>query len=153
MNWNPDKAGAVLLVSIYFGFIGCSNSQVDSEAAIRSILEQQVAEWNAGDIPAFMDTYVKTDDLRFSSGGTVQRGYEATLNRYLTRYPNPEAMGHLQFEDLEVKLLSEEWAQVHGRYRLKRGGEYENATGLFTLLLQHTSEGWKILHDHTSAAE
>ena len=153
MNWNTNKLQAALLIPFVFSLIGCANSQVDAEAAIRSILDKQVEEWNRGDIPAFMDTYVKTDALRFSSGGTVQRGYKATLNRYLTRYPNPEAMGHLQFEELEVKLLSDEWAQVHGRYRLKRGGEYGNATGLFTLLLIQTSEGWKILHDHTSAAE
>ncbi|MDA0347930.1 MAG: DUF4440 domain-containing protein [Verrucomicrobia bacterium] len=153
MKWNPEKLGAALFIPFLFSLISCTHSPVDSEAAIRSILDKQVAEWNRGDIPAFMDTYVKTDELRFSSGDTVQRGYEATLNRYLRRYPNPEAMGHLQFEELEVKLLSKKWAQVHGRYRLKRGGEYEDATGLFTLLLIHTSDGWKILHDHTSAAE
>ena len=28
---------------------------------------------------------------------------------------------------------------------------YGNATGLFTLLMENTSDGWKILHDHTSA--
>jgi ketosteroid isomerase-like protein len=153
MNRNSNQVGALIFFLFYFGVTGCTNTQVDSETAIREILDKQVAEWNGGDIPAFMDTYVKTDELRFSSGGNVQRGYEETFNRYLTRYPNPDSMGHLLFEDLEVKLLSEEWAQVHGRYRLKRGGDYENATGLFTLLLQQKPEGWKILHDHTSAGD
>lgn len=100
-----------------------------------------------------MDTYVKSDSLRFSSGGNVQRGYQETLERYQTRYPNRDAMGQLRFEDLEVQLLSNEWAEVHGRYRQKRGGDYADAMGLFTLLLQNTSAGWKILHDHTSAAD
>jgi hypothetical protein len=61
-------------------------------------------------------------------------------------------MGRLAFEELEIKILSDEWAEVHGRYRLYRVGDYENATGLFTLLMQYTPIGWKILHDHTSAA-
>ncbi len=99
-----------------------------------------------------METYVKSDALRFASGGTVQRGWEETLQRYQRRYPTDDAMGRLEFEDLEIKVLSEKWAEVHGRYRLYREGDYGNATGLFTLLMQRTNDGWKILHDHTSAA-
>ena len=29
--------------------------------------------------------------------------------------------------------------------------EFENATGLFTLLVQRTAAGWRVLHDHTSS--
>ena len=100
-----------------------------------------------------METYVKTDQLRFASGGTAQRGWQTTLERYQTRYPTPEAMGRLAFEELEIQILSPEWAEVHGRYRLYREGDYTDATGLFTLLMQNTPDGWKILHDHTSAAQ
>lgn len=137
---------------------GCSEktslvSSNETEAAIAQVLSQQVDAWNQADIPAFMETYVKGDSLRFSSGGNVRRGWQATLERYLTNYPTPDAMGHLDFEDLEILVLSDQWTQVHGRYRLTREGDYGNATGLFTLLLQQTEDGWKILHDHTSAAE
>ncbi|MCB1121118.1 MAG: DUF4440 domain-containing protein [Verrucomicrobiae bacterium] len=121
--------------------------------AILSVLNEQVEAWNRAGIPDFMETYVKGDALRFSSGGNVRRGWQSTFERYQKSYPNPEAMGHLNFEDLEVLLLSDQWAEVHGRYRLRRSGDYSNATGLFTLLLQRTDGGWKILHDHTSAAE
>ncbi len=142
------------LQAILLAGLGCS-PQIPSPAShlesIRNILETQATQWNQGDIPAFMETYVKSDELRFSSGGTVQRGWEATLQRYQTRYPNKEAMGRLVFEDLNIKLLSETWAEVHGRYRLYRDGDYANATGLFTLLMKNTADGWKILHDHTSA--
>ncbi len=144
---------AALLVLLSFTATAFSSSHSTPEKAIRSILDKQVAEWNRGDIPAFMDTYVKTEELRFSSGGTVQRGYQETLARYLRRYPTPEAMGHLEFVDLEILVLSKEWAQVHGRYQLKRTGDYGDATGLFTLLLKNTKDGWKILHDHTSAGD
>ncbi|QXD22421.1 DUF4440 domain-containing protein [Opitutia bacterium ISCC 51] len=132
---------------------GAKMSADDTEAAIVSVLTAQVDAWNRADIPAFMETYVKGEALRFSAGGNVRRGWQATMDRYLTSYPTPEAMGHLDFEDLEVLVLTDQWAQVHGRYRLKREGEYGNATGLFTLLLQHGEDGWKILHDHTSAGE
>jgi hypothetical protein len=86
------------------------------------------------------------------SNEQTQEEILAVLNQQKA-YPSPEAMGHLTFVDFEVMPLSEEWAQVHGRYILKRSGDYSDATGLFTLLLQNTKDGWKILHDHTSAAE
>lgn len=142
------------LLALLLAGPGCSqqNDLLEThEEPIRRVLETQVTQWNQGDISAFMETYVKSGALRFSSGGTVQRGWEATLQRYLTRYPNKDAMGRLVFEELEVKVLSPTWAEVHGRYRLYREGDYANATGLFTLLMENLSDGWKILHDHTSA--
>lgn len=142
------------LFAFFGGSLGCSQPSRYSETQkgpISEILERQVSQWNLGDIPAFMETYVKSDALRFSSGNTVQRGWEATLQRYLTRYPDSAAMGRLAFEDLEINVLSDTWAEVHGRYRLYRDGDYSNATGLFTLLMERTDDGWKILHDHTSS--
>jgi ketosteroid isomerase-like protein len=154
-GWTRSTSSC-LLMALLFAF-GCTKSVVETgqenEAEIIAVLNQQVAAWNRADIPAFMETYVKGDSLRFSSGGNVRRGWQATYERYLSSYPTPEAMGHLDFEDMEVLQLSEQWAQVHGRYRLKRSGDYADATGLFTLLLKNTGEGWKILHDHTSAGE
>ncbi len=131
--------------------ISCG-SPADQEAAIRSVLEEQVEAWNNADLEAFMETYVKSEDLRFSSGGTVRRGWEDTKRRYYESYPSKEAMGRLEFEEFAVKPLSSQWAEVHGRYRLYREGDYGNATGLFTILMENTPDGWKILHDHTSAA-
>ena len=123
------------------------------EATIRAVLSQQVSAWNRGDIDAFMETYMKSGALRFSSGASIQRGWEAARQRYITKYPNREAMGQLAFEDLEVRILSQNWAEAFGRYRLRRAEPYGDATGLFTLLLQRTEAGWLILHDHTSAGQ
>lgn len=129
----------------------CPKPTSSPASDLEAVLAAQADAWNRGDIPAFMDTYVKSNALRFASGGTVQRGWRQTLERYQTRYPTTEAMGRLAFEDLETMMLSPEWAEVHGRYRLYRDNEYGNATGLFTLLMQKTPDGWKIRHDHTSA--
>ena len=45
------------------------------EEPIRNALQTQASQWNQGDIPAFMETYVKGDALKFSSAGAVQQGY------------------------------------------------------------------------------
>ncbi|CAN0527889.1 unnamed protein product, partial [Scytosiphon promiscuus] len=40
--------------------------EVQEEAAITAMLEAQDAAWNRGDIPACMDGYWKSPDLRFA---------------------------------------------------------------------------------------
>ena len=61
--------------------------------------------WNNADLEAFMETYVESKDLRFSSDGTVRRGWKDTKRRYYESYPSKEAMGRLEFEEFAVKPL------------------------------------------------
>ena len=121
------------------------------EAAIRKVLSTQQTAWNKGDIPGFMDGYVRGEKLRFASGGSFRFGWETTLKKYQAGYPNKDAMGQLTFSDLRVQVLSSEWAEVFGRWELKRGGDFEDIGGLYTLLMQRTENGWRVLHDHTSS--
>ena len=55
-----------------------AHDTVADEAAIRALLEQQEQAWNRGDIEAFMEGYVRNDSLRFASGDTEHRGWQAT---------------------------------------------------------------------------
>ena len=123
----------------------------ESLEAITSLLNTQVDAWNAGDIHAFMEGYWNSDSLRFASGGTVRRGWQATLDRYLASYPDRAAMGQLAFEELEMRRLSPEWATVFGRFRLKREAPLDDLTGLFTLIFEKRDGSWIIVSDHTSA--
>ena len=117
-------------------------------AAVLEVLDLQVEAWNEGDIKGFMGGYLPNEELRFASGNEVQRGWNATLERYQRRYPDRSAMGTLAFEDLDVRVLSEHAAMVFGRFRLMR--EADQPTGLFTLLLELHGEQWFIVADHTS---
>jgi len=121
--------------------------------AIQEVLMRQQDAWNAGDIEAFMDDYVKSDTLRFTSGATVRYGWDAALDRYYTTYPDRGAMGQMTFSDLAIDVHSEEWATVFGSWHLKRGGAYADIGGRYTLLMHHGTEGWKVLYDHTSQAD
>ncbi len=120
------------------------------EAAIIKVLRQSEAGWNAGDIPAYMNSYWRSADLRFASGGTVSYGWQPVLDRYLKRYPDQKTMGHLVFADLDVRLTGPDHALVFGSWRLVRANDEPH--GLFTLVFQHFDAGWHIIHDHTSSA-
>ncbi len=120
------------------------------DIAIRHVLDTQVAAWNRGDIPAFMQGYAHSPDLTFV-GKSVERGYDNVLARYQKNYGHGEAMGTLAFTDLQITPIDDQVATVTGRFHLTRtaagGGD---ASGIFSLVFKHTASGWKIVLDHTS---
>lgn len=128
--------------------IGSSESEEDR---IRGVLSAQQAAWNNGDIDGFMEGYWVSDDLRFASGGSVTRGWQATRDRYHTNYSNRSIMGELTFAGIEVNMLSDDAAIVHGAWALQR--ENDQPSGLFTLVFQEFDDGWKIVSDTTTSAD
>lgn len=117
---------------------------------IKETLQNQARAWNDGNIDRFMDDYWQSDGLRFASGGDINKGWDVTIARYKSRYPDKAAMGKLAFTDLDVDLLSPSDALVFGRWRLTR--EKDSPNGLFTLHFKKMDGDWKIVSDHTSAA-
>ena len=150
----PTQALAGLLVGALVVVAGCAGTRrpaAADPAAIRAVLDAQVAAWNRGDVPGFMDGYWRSDSLRFASGGTVQYGWQTTLDRYRRGYPDRAAMGRLTFSDLRIAPLSADAATVFGRWGLERDTLLPPASGLFTLVFRRTPQGWRIVHDHTSS--
>jgi uncharacterized GH25 family protein len=119
--------------------------------AVRDLLEAQVVAWNRGDIDGFMEGYWRSEQLTFAGANGVTRGWQAVLERYRRNYPDRSAMGRLRFSNLEVTELSSDAVLVLGRWRLER--EQDAPGGTFTLVARRlpATEGWRIVHDHTSA--
>ncbi len=117
--------------------------------AISAVLNAQQTAWNRGDVDAFLVGYWHSPELTFSGSSGVARGWDGVLARYKKNYPDRAAMGQLDFSDLEFRFLGPDGALVLGRWHLKR--ETDDLGGVFTLVWQRLPEGWKIIHDHTSA--
>ncbi|MBI4661386.1 MAG: nuclear transport factor 2 family protein [Verrucomicrobia bacterium] len=128
-----------------------ANRSASAEHDVRAVLEKQVREWNAGSLLGFMETYAKSESTRFASGGDHSLGWQTVFDRYRKKYGDREAMGRLRFSDLEVTVFAPDTALAFGRWHLKRAAD--EPSGLFTLVLRKTGEGWRIVHDHTSVAE
>ncbi|MDH4071150.1 MAG: nuclear transport factor 2 family protein [Ignavibacteria bacterium] len=116
--------------------------------SIAQLLEVQQTAWNRGDIEGYMQGYWKSDSLVFTSGGSVNRGWDATYAKYLRSYDTPEKMGTLRFHSVEISVFPGGTASVLGRWELQRTGD--RPAGVFSLLLRRFPDGWRIILDHTS---
>lgn len=125
-------------------------AQAENKAtkAIRTVMAEQSAAWNRGDIVGFMAGYWRSEETVFVSGDTVTKGWETVLARYQRNYDSRAKMGTLTFDELEINLLDKKTATVIGRWSLQR--EKDNPHGRFTLIFRKFKEGWRIIHDHTS---
>ena len=122
----------------------------NSVAEIQSVLTAQQDAWNRGDVDSFMNGYARSASTAFVSEDEVRRGWETVRERYRVKYSDRAKMGALSFFEIEVAMLSPDAAVVLGRWRLKRAND--DPHGRFTLIFKRLPEGWRIVHDHTSAA-
>lgn len=140
---------ALVLTAASLGSRQVSTGDAAASKAIRAVLDDQQAAWNRGDVDAFMKGYWNSPDLTFAGSSGITRGWEPVTARYRKNYPDAAAMGHLDFSDIEIRELGNNAALVLGRWHLKRANDAPG--GVFTLVFQRFPEGWRIIHDHTSA--
>ena len=91
---------ALLLVS----FSALAQNANDKQA-ILNLLEKQRADWNKGDVEAFMQGYEKSDSLLFVGKNGPTYGWQKTLDNYKKGYPDKSAMGFLVFGIKKVDFL------------------------------------------------
>jgi ketosteroid isomerase-like protein len=150
---NPSLAQAAAITSCILMATTVSAAPARTPNAvvqIRSVLRAQQAAWNRGDIDGFMNGYARSVSTAFISEDSVRRGWETVRARYRQKYSDRAKMGTLSFSDIEINLLSSDAAVVLGRWRLERAKDRPH--GRFTLIFRRLPEGWRIVHDHTSAA-
>jgi ketosteroid isomerase-like protein len=149
------------LTVIFFSIFGVSSwAQATSDGAhrnaqdpIETVLRMQQEAWNRGDLEGFMTGYWNSSELTFFSGAKEHDGWQAAMNRYRAAYASPgHEMGKLEFSGLRIEMLGSDAALVRGAWGLKMT-DGKTPHGLFTLVFRKFPDGWKIVHDHTSAAE
>ncbi len=121
--------------------------------AIDQVLRNQATAWNRHDLEGYMAGYWNSPQLTFFSGGDITTGWQATLERYRRRYQSEgREMGRLAFSDIRIELLGPAAAFARGSYMLTLSNG-QTPHGIFTLVFRKFSDGWKIVHDHTSATQ
>lgn len=123
-------------------------SQTDKDiVAIKKVMADQQMAWNEGDIPAFMESYWKSEKLKFMGANSITKGWQATLERYQKSYPDKAAMGKLTFTIRETEKVTKKLATLAGKYRLDR--EKDVLSGNFFLVWRKIKGDWVIISDFT----
>jgi len=142
------------VVFLLFISAACTSSPTqgaDPVTEVKTVWNAQVEAWNRGDLEAFMDGYWKSPDLVFFTNGAETRGWQQTHDRYRASYQGEgRQMGTLDFPQLEFKALGPEAVLARGRWRL-RMPDGKESTGMTSVTFQKLAEGWRIVHDHSSA--
>jgi uncharacterized protein (TIGR02246 family) len=154
MPHTPTRANALLALAVIALALSGRTVAADGpteEAAVRKVLDDQVAAWNKGDLDGFMAGYWNDEGLSFISNGAETTGWKATKERYVKRYKSEgKEMGRLSFGELKVEVLGPAAGAVRGQFTLVTSKGTD--TGRFTLVFRKLADGWKITHDHTSVA-
>ncbi|PJB14808.1 MAG: DUF4440 domain-containing protein [Flavobacteriales bacterium CG_4_9_14_3_um_filter_32_8] len=132
----------LLLIFTY----SCSNMK-NNEQEILAVMNQQEADWNNGNIDAFMQGYWQSDSLMFIGKNGIKYGWQTTLDNYKKSYPDKATMGKLEFNVVKLEV-SGETAYMLGKWSLIR--ENDNPNGYFTLYWKKINKKWVIVIDHTS---
>ena len=151
VSWISVVAGLLLTLFPLPKWSVRLNAVADDQGAISKVVDAQQSAWNRGDVEAFLEGYWHSPDLTFSGSGGIARGWDGVLARYQKNYPDRATMGQLDFSDLEFHFLGKDAALVLGHWHLARA--QGDIGGVFSLVWQRFPEGWRIIHDHTSAVE
>lgn len=143
-------AVALILMAACSAGPGATALEAD-ERAIRQVIADMEAAWNRGDFRAYMQGF-KNPDVVFVSRGEFQRDWQGTLDHYVRDYGgDPARRGRLHFFDVRIEMLSEDAAQLIGRYRLEGGSRPQD--GINTRLFRKVNGRWVIALNHVSSRE
>lgn len=147
------KVALLLSGIMVLSMVAVAGDDAAARSAIGRVLQTQQDAWNRQDLESFMTGYWNSPDLTFFSGASIASGWQGALERYRKTYQGAgKEMGKLEFSDLRIELLGKDSAFVRGAWHLTMS-DGKTPHGLFTLIFRRFPDGWKIIHDHTSAAQ
>ena len=119
----------------------------DAQSKIITAMKNSENDWNKGDLDSFMKMYTDESTMMMPTGPA---GINTIKELYEKKYFNGKMpKQNLHYEDLKVTLLGEKYALLTGKFILT-GNNLPERSGVYSLVMVLTRNGWKILHDHSS---
>lgn len=138
--------GYVVCLFLLISHSVCSQNE---KGRIIDVLNTQVEAWNTGNIEGFMQGYWKNDSLKFIGKRGLTYGWAPVLNNYKKSYPGKTGMGNLVFSNLNIDILSVDYAFVTGEWSISYADK-DPLGGWFSLLFKQIDKRWVIVADHSS---
>ena len=116
---------------------------------VRCLLERLEADWNRGNMEAYLGAYWNDEALVLSHGAVNHHGWRAVAALYRTTWPDPQAMGHFELHDVVLRPCDASSVIAVGTFSHRFPGLL--VQGAFSLVCRHLAgDGWKIVLEHTS---
>ena len=139
-----------LILGLLVGISPVAVRAEDATTAIEKTMQTQTEAWNRGDVDGFMTAYKESVDTTYI-GKQIAQGYEHIRAGYKEHYTSPEAMGIADFLRSQGALPWRKLRRRYWKFALARSAAAGGpAQGVFSLVWEKTSQGWKIILDHTS---
>ena len=139
---------AVLPLFFIMAFIRVQ-AQTRNEIATKeiiSVMDSSANEWNRGHLEVFMSIYDPSATMTMAKGPA---GMDAIRSLYETKYfTGGMPKQNLRYSDMKVRLLGRDYALLTGAFTLY-GNNLPERSGVYSLVMVHGKNGWKILHDHS----
>jgi len=115
-------------------------------AAIIAAMKNSENDWNTGNLDNFMKMYTESSTMMYPTGPV---GLSTIRNLYQTKYFNGKMpKQNLHYSEMKVTMLGENYALLTGKFTLS-GNSLPERSGVYSLVMVYTKDGWKILHDHS----
>jgi ketosteroid isomerase-like protein len=116
---------------------------------VRCLLERLEADWNRGNMEAYLGAYWNDDALVLSHAAVNHHGWRAVAELYRKTWPDPQAMGRFELHDMVLRPCDGSSVIAVGTFS-HRFPELL-IQGAVSLVCRHIAgDGWKIVLEHTS---
>jgi ketosteroid isomerase-like protein len=139
----------VILIACFFVFAVQAKAQgsgAGSKSAIIAAMNNSAQEWNKGDLEDFMKMYTDSSTMMYPTGPV---GLSSIRELYEKKYFNGKMpKQNLSYTEMKVTMLGENYALLTGKFTLS-GNNLPERSGVYSLVMVLSKDGWKILHDHS----
>jgi uncharacterized protein (TIGR02246 family) len=151
-------AGSLLLVAACAPAVHAPYAAGDVErqarrAEIEAMLARAAANWNRGDLDAFVADYLPGSGTTYIGSRGVLRGPADIRAAYAPRFAPGGVRDSLSFLLVDVDPLAPDVLNVIATYVLaRRVGARDSVTarGPTSLVMRRVDGRWRIVHDHSS---
>jgi len=123
----------------------------DSEKEIYDQMMRMVDAWNKRDLDGYLDGFLRSDDILMVVEGESVRGWDLLSKALHNGYPNPQEMGTLTIDRMQVQMLAPDMGFVLAWYTMVF--PKKKVYGTDTVIVKKVPEGWREMISHTSFVE
>jgi len=145
---------AVMMTAALFGYSQTNKKSEKSEAAIRQVIRQVEAGWNAHDGKAFAAPFAEDADYVIVNGmhvkgrEAIDKGHAAIFASIYKDSKNTASIKSIRFLRPDVAVVHNEW-----NLEFKLGGQKRSGRAMNTMLMTENGGKWSIAAFHNTPIE